>query len=135
MESINVVVHDDSSSPKEEMPKEEVVQTIEVNNDQEEVSTPIQRHLLEKTLVLVEKNHPLENIVGNMNEGLRLRNRVVNHITYSCHLSMLKPKKVEEALEDESWVEAMHEEFNQFSRNEVWTLVPRPLDHNVIGTK
>jgi hypothetical protein len=59
-----------------------------------------------------------------MNEGLRLKNRVVNHITYSCHLSMLEPKKVEEALEDESWVEAMHEEFNQFSRNEVWTLVP-----------
>ena len=100
MESINVVVNDDSSSPKEEMLKEEVVQTIEVNSDQE-VSTLTQRHLLKKLLVRVEKNHPSENIVGNMNEGLRLRNRVVNHITYSCHLSMLEPKEVEKALEDE----------------------------------
>ena len=62
MESINVVVNDDSSSSKEEMPKEEVVQTIEVNSDQEKVSTPTQRHLLRKPLVCVEENHPLENI-------------------------------------------------------------------------
>nr|AAO23081.1 putative copia-type retrotransposon protein [Oryza sativa Japonica Group]ABF96850.1 retrotransposon protein, putative, Ty1-copia subclass [Oryza sativa Japonica Group] len=30
---------------------------------------------------------------------------------------------------------AMHEELNNFARNKVWTLVERPRDHNVIGTK
>jgi hypothetical protein len=29
----------------------------------------------------------------------------------------------------------VHEELHQFTRNDVWTLVPRPTDHNVIGTK
>ncbi|GMP54042.1 hypothetical protein CsSME_00019320 [Camellia sinensis var. sinensis] len=29
----------------------------------------------------------------------------------------------------------MHEELGQFERNKVWTLVPRPRDMNVIGTK
>ena len=29
----------------------------------------------------------------------------------------------------------MQEELNQFSRNEVWDLVPRPNDRPVIGTK
>ena len=29
----------------------------------------------------------------------------------------------------------MQEELNQFERNEVWTLVPRPKNTNVIGTK
>jgi len=29
----------------------------------------------------------------------------------------------------------MHEELNQFARNEVWTLVPRTSEMNVIGTK
>src|ERR1044072_1473456 len=29
----------------------------------------------------------------------------------------------------------MHEELNQFKRNEVWNLVPRPEGINVIGTK
>jgi Reverse transcriptase (RNA-dependent DNA polymerase). len=30
---------------------------------------------------------------------------------------------------------SMHEELNNFARNKVWTLVERPKDHNVIGTK
>ena len=29
----------------------------------------------------------------------------------------------------------MQEELNQFERNEVWELVPRPNDQRVIGTK
>ncbi|CAM8893012.1 unnamed protein product [Rhodiola kirilowii] len=29
----------------------------------------------------------------------------------------------------------MQEELHQFERNEVWRLVPRPKDKNVIGTK
>jgi hypothetical protein len=29
----------------------------------------------------------------------------------------------------------MHEELNNFTRNEVWELVERPKNHNVIGTK
>jgi hypothetical protein len=29
----------------------------------------------------------------------------------------------------------MHEEFHQFTKNDVWTLVSKPVDHNVIGTK
>ena len=29
----------------------------------------------------------------------------------------------------------MQEELNQFTRNEVWELVPRPEDKTIIGTK
>ena len=29
----------------------------------------------------------------------------------------------------------MHEEINNLTRNQVWELVERPMDHNVIGTK
>jgi len=42
---------------------------------------------------------------------------------------------VGEALEDNNWINVMHEELNQFVRNEVWTLVPRSEKMNVIGTK
>jgi hypothetical protein len=41
---------------------------------------------------------------------------------------------VEQALEDLDWIIAMEEELNNFKRNEVWELVPRPKQ-NVIGTK
>jgi hypothetical protein len=29
----------------------------------------------------------------------------------------------------------MHDELHQFTKNDVWSLTSRPLDHNVIGTK
>src|SRR6266540_6969436 len=46
----------------------------------------------------------------------------------------LDPLRVEQALEDPDWVIAMQEELNNFTRNEVWSLVERP-EQNVIGTK
>jgi hypothetical protein len=60
---------------------------------------------------------------------------VANQVTYNCYLAQFEPKKVEEALQDDSWVIAMHDELHQFTRNDVWTLVPRPSDQNIIGTK
>ena len=42
---------------------------------------------------------------------------------------------VEEALKDPDWINAMHEELNNFTRNEVWTLEERPQGIRVIGTK
>ena len=56
-------------------------------------------------------NHPPSNIIGDVNEGLRLRKGPgysVNHVTYNCYLAQFEPKKVEEALKDENWVESMH---------------------------
>ena len=47
----------------------------------------------------------------------------------------MEPKKVNEALEDADWINFMHEELHQFIRNDVWELVPRLKDVNVIGTK
>ena len=47
----------------------------------------------------------------------------------------MEPKKVEEALDDPDWVIAMQEELNQFERQKVWKLVPRPKNKSVIGTK
>jgi hypothetical protein len=48
---------------------------------------------------------------------------------------MEEPKDIDRALRDADWVNAMHEELNNFKRNEVWELVERPKDHNVIRTR
>jgi hypothetical protein len=50
-------------------------------------------------------------------------------------VSLEEPKKLEDALKDSDWVNAMHEELNSFARNQVWKLVERPKNYNVIGTK
>nr|GEY66241.1 copia protein [Tanacetum cinerariifolium] len=47
----------------------------------------------------------------------------------------MKPKKVAQALDDESWVEEMQEELLQFSLQKVWRLVDLPYKKKAIGTK
>ena len=50
-------------------------------------------------------------------------------------VSQLEPKSVEDALEDNNWINVMHEELNQLARNEVWILVPNTEEMNIIETK
>jgi hypothetical protein len=90
----------------------------------------------------VKLNHPPQQLLVTIDEGHRLRNRViqptsevVNQVTYSSYLAQTEPKKVDEALQDESWVSAMHDVLDQFTKNDVCTLVPRPAKQNIIGTK
>ena len=83
-------------------------------------------------------HHPDSNIIGSLDEGLCLRKGniiLANHVTYNYYLAQFEPKRVEEALQGENWVESMHEELNQFMRNDVWELAPRPENVHVIGTK
>nr|GFA28724.1 hypothetical protein [Tanacetum cinerariifolium] len=47
----------------------------------------------------------------------------------------IKPKKISDALQDPSWVEAMHEELLQFKILNVWTLVDCPKGVRPTGTK
>ncbi|GJX03398.1 retrovirus-related pol polyprotein from transposon TNT 1-94 [Tanacetum coccineum] len=74
--------------------------------------------------------------------GITTRSRVRDSNVASAHeflyvnfLSEIEPKKLIEALEEEGWVTAMQEELNQFERNKVWTLVPKPYGKTIIGTK
>ncbi|GKD52877.1 putative ribonuclease H-like domain-containing protein [Tanacetum coccineum] len=57
------------------------------------------------------------------------------HCLFACFLSQEEPKKISEALTDESWVEAMQEELLQFKIQEVWVLVDLPAGMKVIGTR
>ncbi|GJV46995.1 putative ribonuclease H-like domain-containing protein [Tanacetum coccineum] len=54
---------------------------------------------------------------------------------FAYSLSQKEPKKVIQALEDPSWVEAMQDELLQFKLLKVWTLVDLPRDKWAIGTK
>ncbi|KAI3827988.1 hypothetical protein L1987_02077 [Smallanthus sonchifolius] len=56
----------------------------------------------------INRTHPLENVI-------------------------VEPKKIDEALQHNSWIEAIHEELLQFKRQEVWTLVDLPLGQTAIG--
>ena len=81
------------------------------------------------------RDHPFELIIGDPDTGVRTRRATQNECHFSGFLSEMEPKKVEDALEDPDWVIAMQDELNQFERQKVWKLVPRPKGKSVIGTK
>jgi len=62
-----------------------------------------------------------------------------NHIkllqAHGFCIPQVEPKSIDETLKDKNWNAAMHEELNQFIRNDVWLLVPKTYQMNIIGTK
>jgi hypothetical protein len=96
---------------------------------QQEVSDPHPR-----VQQSVQRDHPVDNILGSIRRGVTTRSRLANFYEHYSFVSMLEPIRVEDALGDADWVMAMQEELNNFTRNEVWSLVERPKQ-NVIGTK
>jgi len=64
-----------------------------------------------------------------MSRGVQTRSRLASFCEHFSFVSSIEPKKIEKALLDVDWVNAMHDELNNFSRNQVWELVERPKDH------
>ncbi|KAK2426944.1 putative mitochondrial protein [Trifolium repens] len=149
MESYNVVVNDVETEKVDNVEYDvETSGPVLEEHDLEEQSDDKQEESIENITgdttnqptqnkgpsVRVQKNHPLELVIGNPEQGITTR-RSNDVIANSCFISTFEPKNVKEALTDEFWIEAMQEELNQFKRSEVWDLVPRPDKVNVIGTK
>jgi hypothetical protein len=82
----------------------------------------------------IQRDHPVDNILGDIEKGVTTRSRVVNFCEYYSFVSSFETFKVQDALSDPDWVVAMQEELNNFKCNEVWSLVERPKQ-NVVGTK
>ena len=100
-------------------------------NDQPSVSNQVQ--VLQPTNIA--RDHPLDSIIGDISRGVQTRSRLASFCEHFLFVSFEEPKKIEDALKDVDCVNTMHEELNNFKRNQVWKLVERPKDHNVIGTK
>jgi len=83
----------------------------------------------------VPRNLSLDNIIGQVHKGVSTRSTLNQFCEHMAFVSQTEPKTVADALKGSNWITAMHEELNQFARNEVWTLVPRTNQMNVIGTK
>ncbi|GJV30329.1 retrovirus-related pol polyprotein from transposon TNT 1-94 [Tanacetum coccineum] len=138
-ESLNVTF-DETPPPAKTSPlvdddldEEEAIREIEKKN--------LENNVEDETLEIDEvvnikesRNHPLENVIGNLNQRT-LRSQAQNQSNFYCFISTIEPKNVNEALGDESWIVAMQEELNQFIANDVWELVPQPKNMTVIGTK
>ena len=79
----------------------------------------------------MRRHHAPDQIIGDKSNGTMTRSKLKG----TCLLAEFEPSNIKDALDNESWVEAMNEEIEQIERNKTWTLVPRPKDKNVISTK
>lgn len=82
-----------------------------------------------------KKDHPREFVIGEPHKGIKIWSSFKDSIANLRFISEIEPNNVDEALKEDSWVVAMHDELNQFTRNNVWYLVPKPKDYPIIGTK
>jgi hypothetical protein len=63
------------------------------------------------------------------------RSHQISHFAHSAFVASFEPRDIGHALSNADWVNAMHEELENFERNQVWVLVPSPPDCHPIGTK
>ncbi|KAF7151833.1 hypothetical protein RHSIM_Rhsim02G0155200 [Rhododendron simsii] len=60
----------------------------------------------------VKLNHPTSQVIGKVSDPMKTRRQTRDEVSYTCYLSLVEPKNVKEALMDECWINAMHEELH-----------------------
>jgi hypothetical protein len=125
---------DDGNEDQEELPQEEDNDQGGDAHDQDKEDDQGPRPPHPRVHQAIQRDHPVNSILGDIHKGVTTRSRVAHFCEHYPFVSSIEPYRVEDALRDLDWVLAMQEELNNFTRNEVWHLVPRP-NQNVVGTK
>ena len=95
-----LLMNDTISIPSSSKPSTPIHET---QQEQREPSPSLEQKGTSTSLVKgpssrIKLNHPATNILGSLNDNMRLRSKALNVITHSCYLSQFEPKKVDEAL-------------------------------------
>ncbi|GJY30866.1 putative ribonuclease H-like domain-containing protein [Tanacetum coccineum] len=88
-----------------------------------------------QTRGMTKKNSGEHAMISYIQKQRRTNHKDFQNCLFACFLSQHEPTKISQALDDESWVEAMQEELLQFKIQKVWTLVDLPSGKKAIGTK
>jgi len=132
--------YDEHSQPKESedtdvstlhnVLSQNTVSTVEKEDDQNVQDQTLQSPPRSWRMV---GDHPTDQIIGSTTDGVRTRLSFQDN--NMAMISQMEPKSINDAIIDDSWVEAMKEEFSQFERNKVWNLVPNNQGKTIIGTR
>jgi transposase InsO family protein len=128
---------DEDEDQEDEPPQEEDIdqggdEDNEDREDDQEIRDQIPPH--PRVHQAIQRDHPVNSIQGDIHKGVTTRSRVAHFCEHYSFVSSIEPYRIEDALRDPDWVVAIQEVFNNFTRNEVWHLVPCP-NQNVVGTK
>ncbi|KAK2359506.1 putative mitochondrial protein [Trifolium repens] len=118
----------EDSEAQEDAPSDAAQEHQTIDDNSEESDIP-------RNTFKYKSSHPEELILGNKNSPRKTRSNFIIEESLFGLVSLIEPKTTNEALSDDAWIIAMEEELNQFKRNDVWDLVPKPKYKNIIGTK
>ncbi|WVZ94143.1 hypothetical protein U9M48_040075 [Paspalum notatum var. saurae] len=84
----------------------------------------------------VQRDHPPHRMIGDIHQRVT-RSSVASlaFFFHSAYVASFELRDVSHALSDPNWVNAMHEELENFERNHVWDLVKPPPNCRPIDTK
>jgi hypothetical protein len=102
-----------SSGSHDNVQDQHVASTSSQPNDQASASNQVPT--LQPTNIA--RDHLLDTIIRDISRGVQIRSRLASFCEHFSFVSFIEPKKIEEALRDINWVNAMHEELNNFTRN------------------
>ncbi|WVZ93742.1 hypothetical protein U9M48_039699 [Paspalum notatum var. saurae] len=120
------------------LPNEDVhVPQEQIDEQAQDVDAPVQApQVAPQQRSQLTSAHPKELIIDSPTRGVATRSRnTAAFVQAYSFVSSIEPTTIDQALSDPDWVNAMHEELNDFTRNEVWILEAKPKGARVIGTK
>jgi hypothetical protein len=104
-----------SSDSHDNVQDQQLASTSSQPNDQASIRNQVL--ILQPTNIAMD--HTLDTIIGDISRGVQTRSRLTSFCEHFSFVSLIEPKKIEEALRDVGWVNVMHEELNNFTRNQV----------------
>ncbi|GJW68720.1 retrovirus-related pol polyprotein from transposon TNT 1-94 [Tanacetum coccineum] len=81
------------------------------------------------------KTHPTEQVIGDPSKHVMTRRRLHTDVEMCMYMKILitkEPTNIKEVMLDHNLIGSMQDELNKFKRLDVWELVERPIDRNII---
>ncbi|GKD24623.1 retrovirus-related pol polyprotein from transposon TNT 1-94, partial [Tanacetum coccineum] len=84
------------------------------------------------------KTHPIEQVIGDPSKPVMTRRRLHTNAEMCMYVLIVitkEPTNIKEVMLDHNLIGSMQDELNEFKRLDVWELVERPIDRNIIKVK
>ena len=123
----------DGSEQDKILTNEDVHVALDQIDDQaQDVGSPVQTDQVAPQRSQLKSGHPNELCSRGVTEKSR---NTASFIQAYSFVSSIESTTIDQALSDPDWVNAMHEELNNFTKNEILILEDKPKGARVIGTK
>jgi hypothetical protein len=128
---------EDTTKAEDEQVQESENEDSESDEDSDTQKDSNQQAPSNSSSRITQKNHPASQIICEKDKGVQTRRKIIKNTEQShiAFISMLEPKKFNEASKDDLWVKAMNDELDQIEKNNTWEMVHRPEGKNIIGFK